>query len=143
MNLVPDITLFFQLGVFLTVLFALNFLLFKPLLKVMDKRKAATEGVKEEVARLRQEADLKLREYEDKINQAKLQGAAGKEKIKKTGEDEASRIIAKARKDSDTHLKEVQSALAKEASEARLMLRKSVEQLGKEMAERVLEKKLG
>ncbi len=142
MNLAPDITLFFQLAIFLTVLAALNFLLFKPLLRVFDKRKGATEGVKDEVLRLKQEAEQKLKEYEDRMSQARLQGAAHKEKIKKTGEEEASRIIAQARGDSDARLKEVQTALSKEASEARLLLRKTVEQLGEEMAEKVLEKKL-
>jgi F-type H+-transporting ATPase subunit b len=143
MNLLPNITLLIQLAIFLTVLFSLHFFLFVPLLRVMDKRKAVTEGVKEEVARLNQEAHEKLKEYEEKISQAKLRGVELKEKIRKQGEEEAAQILSKAKNLSEAELKEIQSQLIKEQNEARLQLRKTIEDLGKKMAEQVLEKKLG
>jgi F0F1-type ATP synthase membrane subunit b/b' len=121
----------------------LNFLLFKPALRLLDKRKTATVGVKEEIARLGFQTEERLKQHEEKIAQAKSQGSLLKEKIRKEGETEAAKILGQAKSAADQHLTEMQKKLAQEQSEARLQLRKTVEDLGKGMAERILDKKVG
>lgn len=143
MNLSPDITFFYQLILFLIVLFSLNYLLFRPALRLLDKRKTATVGVKEEIVRLGSLTEERIKQHEEKIAQAKSQGAMIKEKIRKEGETEAGKILGQAKSEADRHLTEMQKKLAQEQSEARLQLRRTVEDLGKGMAERILEKKIG
>jgi len=143
MNLSPDITFFYQLILFLIVLFSLNYLLFRPALRLLDKRKNATVGVKAEIVRLGSLTEERIKQHEEKIAQAKAQGATIKEKIRKDGEGEAGKILGQAKLEADRHLTEMQKKLAQEQSEARLQLRKTVEDLGKGVAERILEKKLG
>ncbi|MFO1518237.1 MAG: ATP synthase F0 subunit B [bacterium] len=143
MNLIPDYTFFFQLALFLIILYALNALLIQPALRVLDKRRAATAGTREEIASLNSLSEKRMKEYEEKIVQAKHQGSVLKEKIKKQGEEEAAKILSKAKENSEKYLLELQARLAKEQSEARLQLRKSVEELGRKMAEEVLGKKVG
>ncbi|MFH1830668.1 MAG: ATP synthase F0 subunit B [Pseudomonadota bacterium] len=55
-ELIPNWTLFIQIGIFLFVLFMLNFLFFKPLLKLMDRRKQFTSDASQEAASLNDES---------------------------------------------------------------------------------------
>ena len=142
MDLSPNITFFYQLALFLAVLSILNHFLFQPALKVIDKRKSATEGVKEEVVHLNQMTDQKIREYEDKLYQTKLRGAALKDKLKKEGEDEAGKIIMKAREASDSMIVETEAKLAKEESAAEMEIKKALTELSRQMAEKILERKV-
>ncbi len=143
MNLLPDNTFYFQLVIFLGVLFSLNFLLFKPALRVMDKRKAATEGVREEIEGLYKKTAERAKEYEEKMAQAKVQGLVLKNKVRKEGEEAAQKILAGAKEKSEKYLGEMQSKLTQEQSEARLKIRKDVESLGKGIAEEILDRKIG
>ncbi len=142
MDLSPNITFFYQLALFLVVLAVLNHFLFQPALRVIDKRKSATSGVKEEVAHLHQMTDEKIREYEDKVYQTKLRGAALKDKLKKEGEEEANKIISKAREASDSLIIEMEAKLAKEESQAEMELKNALQELAKQMAEKVMERKV-
>lgn len=142
MDLTPNITFFYQLALFLVVLAVLNHFLFQPALRVIDKRKSATAGVKEEVTHLNQMTEQKIHEYEDKIYQAKLRGAALKDKLKKEGEEEGGKIIRKAREASDSMIIEMEAKLAKEESQAEIELKNALQELATQMAEKVMERKM-
>ncbi len=142
MDLTPNITFFYQLALFLGVLAALNHLLFQPALRVIDKRQNATQGVKEEVYNLNQMTEQKIKEYEETLYQAKLRGAALKEKIKKEGEETASKIINKAREASESTLMEMEAKLAKEEAQAEIELKSAFGELSKQMAEKIMERKV-
>jgi len=143
MNLLPDISVVYQLIIFLVVLFSLNYFVFQPALRVFDRRKTATLGVKEEIVHLQKLSDERIKEHEEKMGQAKNQGLKVKEQIRRGGEEEAGKILNRAKSEAEGHLSEMAAKLAKEQSEARLQLRKTVEELGKQMAERILDKKIG
>lgn len=142
MDLTPNITFFYQLALFLVVIVLLNHLLFQPALKILDKRKSATTGVHEEVEDLRHRTEQKMREYEDKVYQAKLRGAALKEKLKKEAEEEASKILGKAREGSDSMIVEMEAKLAQEERQAEAELKTALQELAKQMAEKVMERRI-
>ena len=95
-----------------------------------------------EVAHLNQMTEEKIREYEDKIYQTRLRGAALKEKLKKEGEEEAGKIIGKAREASESTIMEMEAKLAKEEVQAELELKNALEELSRQMAEKVMERKV-
>jgi F-type H+-transporting ATPase subunit b len=140
MNLLPDFTFIFQLFIFLTVLFSLNFILFHPALRVLEKRKTATEGMKEEVTKLTTLTQEKIAACEEKIFQAKLRGIALKEKIRKEGEEAAAKIVSQARATSESLVMEMEARLHREQDQAELQLKKDLAMLARLMAERVLER---
>ncbi len=142
MDLTPNITFFYQLALFLVVLAVLNVFLFQPALRVIDKRKSATLGVKEEVESMNQISEQKIREYEDKIYQTKLRGAALKDKLKKEGEEEATKIIGKAREASDSMMIEMEAKLSQEEVQAEKELKNAFNELAKQMAEKVIGRKV-
>ncbi len=138
MNLLPDYTFFFQLVLFLVVLFSLNSLLFKPVLALIDRRKTATVGTHDEVSSLKQKTEQKLKEYESKIAQARVAGGQLKDKIKKEGESIAAEKIGQARKNADEYVGKMQSQITQQSLEARLSLGKEAENLAKQFAEELL-----
>ncbi len=138
MNLLPDYTFFFQLLIFLVVLFSLNSLLFKPVLALLDKRKTATVGTHDEVGALKEKAEQKLKEYETKIAQARIVGGQLKDKIKKEGEVVALEKIGQSRKKADEYVSNMQSQITQQSLEARLSLGKEAENLAKQFAEELL-----
>ena len=136
LSLEPDITLFYQLPIFLGLIFVLHSLLFKPALRVIEKRKKATDGASEAIDSLKKMTEEKIQEYEGKIQKAKLVGTEIKEKIKKEGEMVASQILAEAHERSEKILKEMRTSLKNETDLARLILQKHVEDLSKKLATR-------
>ena len=45
-QVIPDITLLYQMVIFLSLIFILNFLLYKPILSIIDRRKKQLEEYK-------------------------------------------------------------------------------------------------
>ncbi|MBL7685995.1 MAG: hypothetical protein JNK65_08190 [Deltaproteobacteria bacterium] len=142
MNLIPDITVFIQLALFILLLLALNSILFQPVLRVLEKRSRATVGVREELAHLSTRLGQRMKEYEDKIQKAKLEGIAIKEKLKKQADEQAFSLVSQSKEKAEKHLEEISTQIGKEQSEARLALRKTVEEMGREMAQQLLSKKI-
>jgi len=60
-------TLFMQMALFLIILFLLNVILYKPLLKAIREREDKIEGLKKEAERLKSEASKYENEYKTKI----------------------------------------------------------------------------
>jgi F-type H+-transporting ATPase subunit b len=56
MNLMPDWTIVVQLGIFLCTLAILTVFIFKPVLRILDRRKSFTEGAYSEAQMLGEEA---------------------------------------------------------------------------------------
>lgn len=142
MDLTPNVTFFYQLALFLVVLTVLNIFLFQPALRVLDKRKSATAGVKEEVANMNQITEQKIHDYEEKIYQTRLRGAALKDKLKKEGEEEAAKLISKAREAADSMIIEMEAKLSQEEDKVEKELNKALQELAKQMAEKVIERKV-
>ncbi len=138
MNLTPDITFFIQLGVFLVTLYLLNGLLIGPVLRVFDKRKLATQGVRQEITELRAQTEERLRACEAKIERARLEGIELKEKARRAGEEEALKLLSVAKKKSEEFLRGMEEQIAEERVSARAQLQKNVEEIGKKIADQVL-----
>ncbi len=140
LELQPDQTFFIQLALFLVVFFSLNSLVIQPALRVFEKRKNATDGASEAVDSLRVQIEALMKEYEQKIQQARLQGIEIKEKIRREGEAEAAKIMAHAKDASEAYLKQIRSEVRCEQEAAQIQIKKVIEEVAQKMADRVFEK---
>jgi len=62
-----DYSLLLQIINFVFLIFLLNFLLYKPMLSVVDKRKRRLEESEEEINRLKRTVEEKMAVYEEKM----------------------------------------------------------------------------
>lgn len=141
-DLYPNVTFFIQMGIFLATLFFLNFLIFRPVLRLIAKRKEITEGYRAEAQRLESQTQELVSQVESKMKQAREAGIAQKGQVTREGETEAQDILEQARNDLEENLQRHRQAIQSECKEAQLSLRKHTQEISEEMAEKLLGRKV-
>lgn len=141
-DLMPNVTFFVQLGIFLVTLFALHLLIFRPILRIIVRREELTAGFRKETDTLNDKTEALLLDCENKMKSAREEGLALKGESTHEGEQEARSILNQARVDTEGTIEQHRQALQAEAKAARLNLRKHSRDLSGEMAEKLLGRKV-
>lgn len=135
-------TFFYQMANFIILIVILNFILYKPLLKILDAREEKLAASDQEVKDLNASIEKKVAEYEDKIRQAKLEAMNQRNVIQKGGSDQAKQIIDETRAELAKIMEEFQGKLDQEISQAKLVLKSQSAGISSEIAEKVLGRSL-
>jgi F-type H+-transporting ATPase subunit b len=141
-ELLPNETLFFQIGIFLFTFIALNFLVFRPVLRLIDRRKALTIGAEHDAEALQEKTQAMMDTHHQKLQEARAQGLSLKEKSKKEGETEAAAIAAQVQRELEAALEKTRSEISQQSKEAQLKLRSLSRDLSREMTEKLLGRKV-
>ncbi len=137
-TVIPDYTLLVQIVTFLLLVVALNFILYKPILAIIDRRKKQLEELENEVALFRASVDKKVFEYDEKLKQAKANAAELKKEIINEGADQAKQIVDAVRNEIPVMTQEFQQKMDKELGVARQVLQGQSRNLSLEIATKVL-----
>jgi F-type H+-transporting ATPase subunit b len=137
-TVLPDITLLVQMAIFLGLVFVLNFLLYKPVLSIIDRRKKQLEELENEIKLFNDAVDKKSSEYEDKLRQAKTKGSELKKEIIQEGNEQARQIVDAVRNEIPSLVQEFQAKMEKEVSAARQVLQNQSKTLSVDIATKVL-----
>ncbi|HRT46453.1 MAG TPA: ATP synthase F0 subunit B, partial [Desulfomonilia bacterium] len=105
-------TFFVQIFNFLLLMFILNKILYKPILKVLDERDARIVGGQEKAKKLLEESQGILKSYNDKLYGAKIDAMTVKNTSRKQAVDQANMIIEDARRNAETIVLNVQKEMA-------------------------------
>lgn len=135
-------TFFYQIANFIILIIILNFILYKPLLKILDARNEKLAASDQEVKDLNAEIEKKVAEYEEKIRQAKMEAMNQRNEIQKGGSDQAKQIIDATRAELAKIMEEFQGKLDQEISQAKLVLKNQSAGISSEIAEKVLGRRL-
>ena len=133
-----DYTVFIQLVNFLLLIWILNQVLYKPLLRIMDSRKQVLDKAQEEVKSVQDTIDRRMAEYDEKIRSAKMEAMSQKGDLAKEGSEAAKGITDKAKGEISGMMGEFQQKLQKELAAARELLRNQSQRISSEIAEKVL-----
>ena len=109
---IPTILFFLFLTVYLQRVY------FKPLARVFEERRQATEGVRELSQKAFADADEKTSAYERALQSARAEIGAENEKLRRQWLDEQSDAIAKARAAAETRLVAERGVIAGEVAQA-------------------------
>jgi len=131
-------TVWIQMANFLLLIFILNFLLYKPVLKIIEKRNKKIEKSNEEVMSLNETVERNIAEYEEKIRQAKADAAAQRDEIKEEGTEQGKMITGKVRDEISKKIGDFKADVEKEVDEARGALRDQTRTIAGEISEKVL-----
>jgi len=131
-------TVWIQMANFLLLIFILNFLLYKPVLKIIEKRNKKIEKSNEEVMSLNETVERNIAEYEEKIRQAKADAAAQRDEIKEEGTEQGKMITGKVRDEISKKIGDFKADMEKEVDEARGALRDQTRTIAGEISEKVL-----
>jgi F-type H+-transporting ATPase subunit b len=123
---------------FLALIFILNFLLYKPILTIIDRRKKQLEELENEIKLFNDSVDKRAAEYDEKLKLAKTNASEIKKEIVKEGADKAKSIVDEVRNEIPLMAQEFQKKMDKEIKAARQILEGQSKRLSLEIAEKVL-----
>jgi F-type H+-transporting ATPase subunit b len=133
-----DLTVLVQFGLFLLMLLLLNQLLFKPYLRLREKRQEGIEGARTEAERMTAEADAKLADYETSLDQARTKAAGEARKIRAEASAHEREVTGAARAKATKALDEAQARVRTETDAARATLMPQAEAIAKQIASKLL-----
>jgi F-type H+-transporting ATPase subunit b len=137
-----DFSLILQIVNFLFLIVILNFLLYKPLLAIIDKRNDRIEKGREEINRLNRTVEEKMIAYEEKVRATKVEALAKNKHLTREGSDQAKAIMEDAAKDMFARSTQYHDKLHAELLAAREMLSGQSQRISLEIAEKVLGRRL-
>jgi F-type H+-transporting ATPase subunit b len=136
-EIVPGL-LIIQGVIFLFVLWFLNKVLFKPILKILQEREERTEGFLNQADQVGEKAEKTLEQYNEKFRQAKKEALELKRKLILEGAEKKEAAIDKARKEAQGFLEEMRRNIAEEAEQTKKTLHQQVDAIGQIMAQKAL-----
>ncbi len=132
---VPTIVFFILLTQYLKRVF------FKPLARILEERKKATEGVRELAQRAFEAAEKKTSEFEHALQLARAEIYQEHEALRRKWLAEQVEAVAKARAEADQKIEEARLQIAAEAESAQSQLNASVEPLSEYIISSVLKRR--
>jgi F-type H+-transporting ATPase subunit b len=141
-DLMPNVTFFVQLGIFLVTLVFMHLLIFRPVLRLIARRKQLTEGYRERAEQLGAQTESLVGRYEAQLKAAREEGLALKGKLTKEGEAAARASLDDARHKVEQQLQQNRQVLQAESKQAQLTLRNYARRLSQAMAEKLLGRKV-
>jgi F-type H+-transporting ATPase subunit b len=126
---VPTIVFFIILTVYLKYVF------FKPVAKILEQRREATEGVRELARRAFEAADRKNSEFEHALQIARAELHQEHEALRRQWSDEQAEIIAQARAEADQKIQIARQQIALEVERAEAELEARVDRLSEQIVQ--------
>jgi F-type H+-transporting ATPase subunit b len=136
------LTVVIQVVGFLALWFLLSKFLFKPFIAVLEERENRTDGLKAAAASLTAEAEKLRTEYESAIAKANEEGAAVKETILHEARQTREKLLADARTQAAERLAKVREEIQREIGKGRESALHEAAAIARQMAEKVLGRKV-
>lgn len=137
-SILPNFSLFIQIAIILVLMFLLNILLFKPMLRVLNERKARTVGRRERAAQADAQADAIMKDYQTKINEARIEADKSRIEIVRQGEAERNKITEAASAEAEKTVADVKARVSVEAASAKEALKVEIDAIARTMAEKIV-----
>ncbi|MBI5014746.1 MAG: ATP synthase F0 subunit B [Deltaproteobacteria bacterium] len=133
-----NITLLIQIAIFLTLMILLNQILFKPMVRVLENRKAWTEGRRKAAAEAAGEAEAIWAEYQKRLQEARADADRVKSELIRQGDAERQRVVDAAAAQAEKTVAEVRAQVRAEVLEARKILEVEARALATTAAQAIL-----
>jgi F-type H+-transporting ATPase subunit b len=142
MQLLPDFTIIFMWVLFALTLSVLHFLVFKPTLKIINKRYEKSAGLKTEANNQETQTNLKKEEYESFREQTAREGQSLREEIVNKATKKKAELIDQARKQAQDHLKKARTTLEGESQRAQEKLTQDTEILATNICDKLMQQEV-
>ena len=133
-----DWTIILQFVNFIVLMAVLNAILYRPMRNMLKHRKETIDGSHERAHELEAQIDEKMARYEEKLQQAKLQGNQEKNQLRQAAAGEEASILGAARDEATEKLQAVKDRVAGEAVAAGKKLKADAESLASDIATKIL-----
>ena len=133
-----DWTIFLQFINFVVLMFLLNIILYRPLRRIIAKRRETVAGDHAQARELAAQIDEKMERYQAQLQDAKQKGAAEKAQLRRQAAEQEAAILGAAHEEASTQLQAIKGQVAAEAAQARQTLKTETDTLAGMIAGKVL-----
>lgn len=126
------------LVLFTLLIWPANALLWRPLLRVLDERRARITGTRARAEKIASEAEDVLSNYRAAVERARLAAEANRHRVLEDARREQSQVTAEARRSAETEVAAAREVIGGALDRARVDLQGAARELGLEAAARVL-----
>lgn len=137
-----NFTLLIQAANFLVLIYVLNKILYKPILKILDERDERISGGQEKAKKLIEEGEAIFSSYNQKLHDSKIEAVAVKNATRKEAVDQANAIIDEARKKAEDIVLGVQKEMAEEIARVKKELEPELGIMASTIAQQILGRKV-
>ncbi len=133
-----DVTFFIQMGLFLALVYILNVLIYKPVLRVMGERASRISTMESDAEKAESGMEESLAKYRKTLDEARAKGTAERVAIKKTGTEKETEILGVAHEEANGKIEQARLEIAEEKGKALKSLQKMIDEMGQEIAGKTL-----
>lgn len=133
-----DFSLVLQIINFLVLIFALNFLLYKPIRGILAQRAEKVAQLAGDITTSEEGVRERTEELEAKLAEARRKGAEERDELKAEGHAKEREIIDAATKEMEATVDKVRAEISKEIGSAREELKAQVQGFGVDLAQKIL-----
>lgn len=126
---------------FVFLAFYLNAVLFRPLARILEERRKATEGVRELARRAHENADRKAAEFENALALARSELHQENDALRRQWTEEQATAIAAVRAEAEAQVQEARKVIAQEVERAQSELDANVESLSDQVVSSLLSRR--
>jgi F-type H+-transporting ATPase subunit b len=138
-----DISVLYQIVIFLVLWVILSKVLFRPYLNLLDERERRTTGARHDSSDLEGEGARLKAEYEQRIGQARATGLAAKDVIVQEGRQEREKLLQQAREEAARTLESARREVQIQLERERALLAAEVAAVARDMVSKVLGRRIG
>ena len=129
---------FVQLATFLSLIFILNTMLFKPMVRLCKEREEGTKGALESAKALDSEKDEVMARIEEKLSEARTSARTAFEGLSNEGLDAQKEALDAAQNEAVEINRKAKEELSAAADKARAGLKSDIESFSKQIVEKLV-----
>ncbi len=133
-----DGSVFIQIVNFIFLIFALNYVLYKPIRKVLIQRKEKITGLEQGIDTADKDAKEKDDAFMSGIKDARAKGLKGKGILLQEASEEEKKVLEKINNKAQADLAEVREKIAKEAESVGKSLHQELDVFANEIGQKIL-----
>lgn len=137
-----NFTFFIQIINFLLLIFILNQLLYKPILKILEEREERVNGGQQAAKKLIEDSQAYVNDYNQKLHNAKIEALNAKNAARGAASDEANSFITEARGKAEEIIDQMQQEMTKEIDKAKKELEPELSVMAATIAQQILGRKV-
>ena len=137
-----DLSVVYQIVLFLVLCFVLSKVLFRPYLKLLEEREGKTAGARQDTDKLEREGARLKTLYEERIAHAQAAGGAAKEAILQEARQRREQVLNQARQEAAATLELARRELASQGAGERQLAAAEAATVARQMASKILGRNL-
>lgn len=137
-----NFTLIIQMINFFLLIFILNKILYKPILKILEEREQRIEGQQQQAKKTIEDGQVILTDYNKKLYDAKIDAMNTKNAARNEASEQANGIIEDSRKKAEEIIARMQQEMASEMAQAKKELDPELSVMAATIAQQILGRKV-